>query len=764
MAIRSTTHILKNSDIVNRPLPSSLLKGEPIINTADGIMYFSGVTTSTSEWTPAGTGTTSNFFEVGSNLYDLRLRNQITQYQGESGNDLVGKFLSGTTSGFVLADITSIGGVTDFTYNPTNNTFTITQADNSTLTASINEVSGFTVSGDLFVTGSQTVNNLTITGTGIYNTTATGTNPNEIVNWSALTGYSQTSDIYVTGATYTGPTNNTNTTTFDLEYAGNLVTGPHSLTGTDTFVTGGTYDNVTSDITFTKNDGSSFDVDLSSLDLNDTFSTGGTITQTIDDNNNQQTVQITGNNGFTPYNITGLTDTFTTGGTYDNNTSLITFDKNDGSNYTIDLSSIDVNDTFSTGGTVTQFATNNSNEQTVQITGNDGFTPYNITGLTDTFATGFTFTPNTLTISQNNGVDLTANIDSIDLSGVLSGVTFDINTTGNITATSFSGTSFSGGTFYGDGSNLTGIDDFYVTGGTVSYDSNELNGTLTLTRNDGNTVTITGFTDVQTTGATLVGTTVFFDTNESLSAYTLDLSALDVNDTFVTGFTYNPTTNTITLSQNEGQPNLDISINSVSGLTFSNLTPGRVVYVGTGGELTDEAGFEYNDGTDLLTVGNIFVNNPSGTTANIGQGGLVIGSGGSSSMPGIGDLVVHGDLTVFGDTTTISTSELYIEDPQITLNYNPTGDTSVTSIGSGILIQDGGGVSGQDVKIGVGQLFGSSISGDTSEYTTTTGFENRGWVTQLNDIVIRNSSPVNFGDPDGVRVLAEFDVLDGGFY
>ena len=76
MAIRNTTHVLKNSDIVNRPLPSSLLKGEPIVNTADGIMYFSGFTTSTNEWTPAGTGTTANFFEVGSNLYDLRLRNQ----------------------------------------------------------------------------------------------------------------------------------------------------------------------------------------------------------------------------------------------------------------------------------------------------------------------------------------------------------------------------------------------------------------------------------------------------------------------------------------------------------------------------------------------------------------------------------------------------------------------------------------------------------------------------------------------------------------
>jgi hypothetical protein len=486
MAIRNTRLVIKKSDIVNRPLPSSLLSGEPIVNTAEGILYFSGVTTSTNEWTPAGTGNTANFFEVGSNLYDLKLRNKITKYEGQSGSGLVGKFLSGTTNGFVLADITNIGSVTNYTYNPLTNTFSLTQSNGSNFNVSINSVSGFTING-----------------IGEYTNSASGTNPNEIVNYSVLTAFTTSNDVYVTGSTYTPATFFDNTTTFNLQYAGNLSTGPHSISATDTFITGGTYDN---------------------------------------------------------------------------NTTLITFDKNDGSNFTVDLSSI------------------------------------------------------------------------------------------------------------------------------------------------------------------------------------------DVNDTFVTGFTYNPLNNGLTISRNQGESDLNIYINSVSGLTFSNLTAGRVVYVGGSGELTDESGFEYNDSTNLLTVGNLFVNNPSGTTANIGQGGLVIGSGGSFNNPGIGDLTVHGDLTVFGDTTTISTSELYIEDPQITLNYNPTGDTSTTSIGSGILIQDGGGVSGQDAKIGIGQLFGSSISGDTSEYIGTTGFENRGWVTQLNDIVIRNSSPVNFGDPDGVRVLAENDILDAGQY
>jgi hypothetical protein len=56
---------------------------------------------------------------------------------------------------------------------------------------------------------------------------------------------------------------------------------------------------------------------------------------------------------------------------------------------------------------------------------------------------------------------------------------------------------------------------------------------------------------------------------------------------------------------------------------------------------------------------------------------------------------------------------------------------------------------------------------DVTEYTSLTGFANRGWITQLNDIVIRStdvSDGGSAGDITGVRVLAEFDVLDGGSY
>ena len=117
MTTRNTRFQLKNANNPNQAYPASLLLGEPIVNTADGIMLFSGNTTSTSGWTQSPSGAT--FFEVGSNLYNLKIRNQITSYSGIT--NLSGKFLSGTSNGFVLADISSIvltGGTASGDYLP----------------------------------------------------------------------------------------------------------------------------------------------------------------------------------------------------------------------------------------------------------------------------------------------------------------------------------------------------------------------------------------------------------------------------------------------------------------------------------------------------------------------------------------------------------------------------------------------------------------------------------------------------------------------
>ena len=82
---------------------------------------------------------------------------------------------------------------------------------------------------------------------------------------------------------------------------------------------------------------------------------------------------------------------------------------------------------------------------------------------------------------------------------------------------------------------------------------------------------------------------------------------------------------------------------------------------------------------------------------------------------------------------------------------------------SGIIIQDGSGTQGTNSSLQIGQLYGDTNLLSYSEYTSATGNSNRGFFTQLNDIIIRNTNN-NSGAPNGVRVLTENDVLDGGTF
>jgi hypothetical protein len=82
-----------------------------------------------------------------------------------------------------------------------------------------------------------------------------------------------------------------------------------------------------------------------------------------------------------------------------------------------------------------------------------------------------------------------------------------------------------------------------------------------------NLLDIFGSLDNYTTGATLVGTEVVFDRTNLLSAYTLNLSTLVDNNTFVTGYTYDDA-NTFTISDNSGST-FNATFNTVTGLTVT---------------------------------------------------------------------------------------------------------------------------------------------------------------------------------------------------
>jgi len=125
----------------------------------------------------------------------------------------------------------------------------------------------------------------------------------------------------------------------------------------------------------------------------------------------------------------------------------------------------------------------------------------------DTFTTGFTFTnDNTLTIGRNQGQPpLSVTINNLTLTG--------LTVAGAVSATTYL--------------NLPQ----FVTGGTYSA------GTLSLLTNYGNSVN-------------------------------LNITGFSTTDTFVTGFTYN-NSNKLTLSRNQGQPDFNIYINVMSGLTIN---------------------------------------------------------------------------------------------------------------------------------------------------------------------------------------------------
>ena len=131
-----------------------------------------------------------------------------------------------------------------------------------------------------------------------------------------------------------------------------------------------------------------------------------------------------------------------------------------------------------------------------------------LTGITDnnTFVTGTTFASNQITLTRNDNVDI------FSLSGG-SNVTLSETATNDILI---------------DVSLPPSMNTF-VTGGTY----NESTDTITLTRNDAVTVDITGVTDTFTTGSTYDnGTTLATFTRNDGTTYTLDLSTIDVNDTF----------------------------------------------------------------------------------------------------------------------------------------------------------------------------------------------------------------------------------------
>jgi hypothetical protein len=511
-------------------------------------------------------------------------------------------------------NISNLNGqtVSSFDYTPSGNTLTITLNNGFTFDVGINSMSGMTFNGPVYATTyyGDGSNLSGISTTDIYTTGGTYDNNTQLITFDRNDNLTYTVDLsalnlndtFVTGGTYN---NSTGTAVFTNNSGGTFNVSGFFTGSTDTFVTGFTFNPANYQLDLAQSNNSNFNVDLSIL-ASDVTITGGT----YDSNNG--TATFTDNTG-SSFNVTGFltgfTDIYTTGATYDNNTQLITFNRNDNGTYTVDLSSLDVNDTFSTGGTVTQFASNNNNEQVVNITGNSGFTPYNITGITDTFITGVTFDPVTyqLDIQNNNSTNFNVDLSILADDIFVTGGTYN-NSNGTATFTNNNGGTFDVSGF------VTGFTDVFTTGATYDVST----GIATFTRNDGNTYTASGFY----TGYTLTSTEI-----TNTLGYT-PVSA-DTN-TFVTGFTFNPGNYQLDLEQNNNSNfNVDLSILAsdvtITGGTYDNST-GTATFTNNSGGTFNVSGF-LTGFTDIYTTGATYDVNTGVATFTRNDGNTYTASG-----------------------------------------------------------------------------------------------------------------------------------------
>ena len=229
--------------------------------------------------------------------------------------------------------------------------------------------------------------------------------------------------------------------------------------------------------------------------------------------------------------------------------------------------------------------------------------------------------------------------------------------------------------------------DIFVTGGTYS------NGSTTFTNNTGGTFTITGFsTTTPFTGGTVSGATNFTNglTANTISATTYDNLPIDP-DTFVTGFTYN--NNVFTIKQNNGQPDLTATINSVTGWTVN-------------GNLTVTGNTSINAVTaTTINSGTVTVTNTSGTPSQAASfdstGKLVAGLGqttyklyGNASLPLSNATTAYFVVPGLSQTFTVpSNCSVYVSSTGGIGNTNGSNYTFTSYVGifvDGSLQTDGG--------------------------------------------------------------------------
>ena len=330
------------------------------------------------------------------------------------------------------------------------------------------------------------------------------------------------------------------------------------------------------------------------------------------------------------------------------------------------------------------------------------------------FVTGDTPTVTACTAVYTNAISSCSGDTQIFLeSGV---ITFD----GNLyTNDDLSASTINASTYLSGGTNIFDIITLKnITGGTFD----DTTDTLTLFKQDNTSVSVTGFTDYYTTGATLISNTVYFDRNDELSAYTLSLSAFSTVDIYVTGVTFSDNQLIITRNDNVS---VNTFINNFTGLTVNGILSANTV----------NSDNYFSGGTNLSTIINDV--NLTGGTFNSNLGVLSLNK-------------TNGSIQITGFTDFYITGVTYDNNNVLTFTNNNGQSLSVLfNIFSGLTVN--GLISSDTISATTYQnlptsldvfVTGGTYTNGTAVFTNNTGgtFNVSGFVTGFTDTFVTGST------------------------
>ena len=312
-------------------------------------------------------------------------------------------------------------------------------------------------------------------------------------------------------------------------------------------------------------------------------------------------------------------------------------------------------------------------------------------------------------------------------------ITFDgsIYTNNNVSANTINASTFiSGGTNIIDLFNSKSL-----TGGTFNNSTD----TLTLKNNDNSTIVVTGFTDYYTTGTTVIGNTIYFNRNDQLSAYTVNLPETSI-DVFSTGLTFS--NNQLIITRNDGN-SFNTFINTFSGLTINGLLISNTISANTISATT-----YYGDGSNLTGVNSTII---TGGTPNNSDKTYTFtnNTGGTFVINGLTDININngnynnGTLTLFNNTggtviisgfsTGNSNSDVYVTGG----TYNNGTIIFVNNTGGTFNIN--GFYTGYTAPIDI-YVTGATVNNSTKQYTFKNNTGGTFVLDGLTDININNGN------------------------